>query len=146
MELIEEKAKGKTLKLQPKGVPAATDVVDLMQRLKESVAQSAQRKAGKPRALPAQGTREAAKKANIPLTQTRVGSMLTSFFTPGPVVDWNSAKLSDTKRYGQFFNKMLEQGIYLAPSQFEAAFLSTAHSSTDIEKTIRAAHTAFKSL
>ena len=94
----------------------------------------------------AKGFGEAAKKANIPLTQTRVGSMLTSFFTPGPVVDWNSAKLSDTKRYGQFFNKMLEQGIYLAPSQFEAAFLSTAHSSGDIEKTIRAAYSAFKAL
>jgi DNA end-binding protein Ku len=64
MELIEEKSKGKTIKLQPKAAPAATDVVDLMQRLKESVAQSVQRKAGKPRALPAQGTREAAKKAN----------------------------------------------------------------------------------
>lgn len=94
----------------------------------------------------AKGIGEAAKKANIPLTQTRVGSMLTSFFTAGPVVDWNSAKLSDTKRYGQFFHKMLEQGIYLAPSQFEAAFLSTAHSSADIEKTIRAAHAAFKSI
>ena len=94
----------------------------------------------------ARGIGEAAEKANIPLAQTRVGSMLTSFFTPGPVVDWNSAKLSDTKRYGRFFHKMLEQGIYLAPSQFEAAFLSTAHTAADIEKTIRAAHHAFKSL
>ena len=94
----------------------------------------------------AKGIGEAAKKFSITLTQTRVGSMLTSFFTPGPVVDWNSAKRSDTKRYGQFFHLMLDQGIYLAPSQFEAAFLSTAHSSADIEKTIRAAHTAFKNL
>lgn len=94
----------------------------------------------------AKGVGEAAKKAGIPITQTRVGSMLTSFFTAGPIVDWNSAKLSDTKRYGQFFHKMLNQGVYLAPSQFEAAFLSTAHSSADIEKTIRAAHAAFKSL
>ena len=94
----------------------------------------------------AKGVGEAAKKAGIPITQTRVGSMLTSFFTAGPIVDWNSAKLSDTKRYGQFFHKMLDQGVYLAPSQFEAAFLSTAHSSADIEKTIRAAHAAFKSL
>jgi glutamate-1-semialdehyde 2,1-aminomutase len=94
----------------------------------------------------AKGISEASKKANIPLTQTRVGSMLTSFFTAGQVVDWNSAKLSDTKRYGQFFHKMLEQGIYLAPSQFEAAFLSTAHSASDIEKTIRAVHSAFKTL
>jgi len=94
----------------------------------------------------AKGIGEASKKANIPLTQTRVGSMLTSFFTADHVVDWNSAKLSDTKRYGQFFHKMLEQGIYLAPSQFEAAFLSTAHSASDIDKTIRAAHSALKSL
>lgn len=94
----------------------------------------------------AKGIGEAAKKAGIPLTQTRVGSMLTSFFTTGPVMDWNSAKRSDTKRYGQFFHKMLEQGVYFAPSQFEAAFLSTAHTSADIEKTIRAAHAAFKSL
>jgi glutamate-1-semialdehyde 2,1-aminomutase len=94
----------------------------------------------------AKGIGEAAKKAGIPLTQTRVGSMLTSFFTPGPVVDWNTAKQSDTKRYGQFFHQMLEQGIYLAPSQFEAAFLSTAHTSADIDKTIKAAAAAFKNL
>ena len=94
----------------------------------------------------AKGVGEAAKKTGIPITQTRVGSMLTSFFTAGPIVDWNSAKLSDTKRYGQFFHKMLDQGVYLAPSQFEATFLSTAHTSVDIEKTIRAAHAAFKSL
>ncbi|MEK6785346.1 MAG: aspartate aminotransferase family protein, partial [Nitrospirota bacterium] len=50
------------------------------------------------------------------------------------------------KRYGQFFHHMLEQGVYLAPSQFEAAFLSTAHSTQDIEKTLRAVHTAFKKL
>lgn len=94
----------------------------------------------------AKGIGEAAKKAGVPITQTRVGSMLTTFFTPSPVVDWNSAKQSDTKRYGQFFHHMLEQGVYLAPSQFEAAFLSTAHTTQDIEKTIRAAHTAFKKL
>ncbi|HBH82118.1 MAG TPA: aspartate aminotransferase family protein, partial [Nitrospira sp.] len=94
----------------------------------------------------AKGIGEAAKRAGVPVTQTRVGSMLTTFFTPGPVVDWSTAKQSDTKRYGQFFHSMLEQGVYLAPSQFEAAFLSTAHSNQDIEKTIRAAHSAFKKL
>ncbi|WP_455378016.1 glutamate-1-semialdehyde 2,1-aminomutase [Petrachloros mirabilis] len=94
----------------------------------------------------ARGIGDAAKKSGIPLTQTRVGSMLTSFFTPEPVVDWNSAKRSDTKRYGQFFHKMLEQGVYFAPSQFEAAFLSTTHTAADVEKTIRAAHAVFKSL
>ena len=94
----------------------------------------------------ARGLADEAKRAGIALTQTRVGSMLTSFFTQEPVVDWNSAKKADTKRYGLFFHGMLEQGIYLAPSQFEAAFLSTAHTSADIEKTIRAARVAFKSL
>lgn len=94
----------------------------------------------------ARGLADEAKRAGIALTHTRVGSMLTSFFTQEPVVDWNSAKKSDTKRYGLFFHGMLEQGIYLAPSQFEAAFLSTAHTSADIEKTIRAARVAFKSL
>jgi glutamate-1-semialdehyde 2,1-aminomutase len=94
----------------------------------------------------AEGIGREAKQAGIPLIQHRIGSMMTSFFTSEPVVDWNSAKRSDTKRYGQFFHRMLEQGIYLAPSQFEAAFLSTAHSSSDIERTIKAARTAFKSL
>jgi glutamate-1-semialdehyde 2,1-aminomutase len=94
----------------------------------------------------AKGMGDAAKKAGVPLTQTRVGSMLGAFFSSGPVVDWNTAKLSDTKRYGQFFHAMLEQGVYFAPSQFEAAFLSTAHSSRDIEYTIKAAHLAFKAL
>jgi glutamate-1-semialdehyde 2,1-aminomutase len=82
----------------------------------------------------------------VPLTQTRVGSILGAFFTAGPVLDWNTAKLSDTKRYGQFFHQMLEQGVYLAPSQFEAAFLSTSHSDRDIEYTIKTAAAAFKKL
>ncbi|HXX74992.1 MAG TPA: glutamate-1-semialdehyde 2,1-aminomutase [Nitrospiraceae bacterium] len=94
----------------------------------------------------AKGLGEAAKKAGVPYTQTRVGSMLCGFFTSGSVVDWNTAKQSDTKRYGIFFHMMLEQGVYFAPSQFEAAFLSTAHTSADIEKTVRAAHAAFKTL
>jgi glutamate-1-semialdehyde 2,1-aminomutase len=94
----------------------------------------------------AEGIGKEAKRAGIPLVQHRVGSMMTSFFTSEPVVDWNSAKRSDTKRYGQFFHGMLDQGIYLAPSQFEAAFVSTAHTTGDIERTIKAARAAFKSL
>jgi glutamate-1-semialdehyde 2,1-aminomutase len=94
----------------------------------------------------AEGIGKEAKRAGIPIVQHRVGSMLTAFFTSDPVIDWNSAKRSDTKRYAQFFQNMLEQGVYLAPSQFEAAFLSTAHSSADVERTIKAARTAFKSL
>ena len=72
------------------------------------------------------------------ITVNRVGSMFTYFFTDRPVTDWESAKRSDTERFGRFFRGMLGQGVYLAPSQFEAAFVSAAHSEQDIEKTIRA--------
>ncbi len=114
--------------------------------LKQLKARGVYKKLDERSAALSKGIGDAAKKAGIPLTQTRVGSMMAAFFTAGPVVDWNTARQSDTKRYGQFFHRMLEQGIYFAPSQFEAAFLSTAHSVQDIEKTIRAAHTVFKSL
>ncbi len=69
----------------------------------------------------------------------RVGSMFTFFFQDGPVTDWESAKRSDTARFGRFFRHMLDRGIYLAPSQFEAAFLSAAHTEEDIRKTAAAA-------
>jgi glutamate-1-semialdehyde 2,1-aminomutase len=117
-----------------------------IETLKQLKARGVYKKLEEKSAALAKGIGDAAKKAGVPLTQTRVGSILGAFFTSGPVVDWNTAKLSDTKRYGQFFHAMLEQGVYLAPSQFEAAFLSTAHSTSDIEYTIKAAHSAFKSL
>jgi glutamate-1-semialdehyde 2,1-aminomutase len=69
--------------------------------------------------------------------------MFTFFFTGGPVTDYESAKRSDTARFGRFFRAMLDRGIYLAPSQFEAAFLSAAHSEEDIRKTVAAAREAF---
>jgi glutamate-1-semialdehyde 2,1-aminomutase len=94
----------------------------------------------------AEGLWHAARKAGVPVTQTRVGSMLTTFFTPGPVADYASAKQSDTQAYAKFFHRMLDHGVYLAPSQFEAAFLSTAHTITDIERTIKAAYRAFRHL
>lgn len=94
----------------------------------------------------AEGLKDAAKKAGVPLTQTRVGSILGAFFTKGPVVDWATAKQSDTQRYATFFRRMLEKGVYFAPSQFEAAFLSTAHTEADIEKTVAAARAVLKSL
>jgi glutamate-1-semialdehyde 2,1-aminomutase len=83
--------------------------------------------------------------AEVPagVTVNRVGSMFTFFFTEGPVTDWESAKVSDTARFGRFFRAMLERGIYLAPSQFEAAFLGAAHSDEDIERTIAATKDAF---
>lgn len=70
------------------------------------------------------------------VTVNRVGSMFTLFFAGGPVTDWESAKRSDTARFGRFFRAMLDHGIYLAPSQFEAAFVSAAHSEEDIRRTV----------
>lgn len=77
------------------------------------------------------------------ITINRVGSMFTFFFTPEPVTDWESAKQSDTARFGKFFHHMLEQGVYLAPSQFEAGFVSFAHSEADIQATVQAAKAFF---
>ena len=73
------------------------------------------------------------------MTVNRVGSMFTLFFTDQPVTDYESAKLSDTARFGRYFRLMLDRGIYLAPSQFEAAFVSAAHTDEDITRTIAAA-------
>jgi glutamate-1-semialdehyde 2,1-aminomutase len=78
------------------------------------------------------------------ITINRVGAMFTFFFSPDPVTDWDSAKKCDTARFGEFFHFMLERGIYLAPSQFEAAFLSTAHSEEDIRYTVAAAREFFR--
>ena len=80
------------------------------------------------------------------LTVNRVGSMATVFFTRGPVLDWTSAAKSDTRAFGRFFRAMLAQGIYLPPSQFEAWFVSAAHTDADIQRTIQAAESALKSL
>jgi glutamate-1-semialdehyde 2,1-aminomutase len=76
------------------------------------------------------------------VTVNRVGSMFTFFFTQGPVTDWDSAKHCNTAKFGDFFRAMLERGIYLAPSQFEAAFISAAHTDEDIDRTIAAAKEA----
>jgi glutamate-1-semialdehyde 2,1-aminomutase len=73
----------------------------------------------------------------------RVGSMFTFFFTDAPVTDWESAKRCDTTRFAHFFHHMLERGIYLAPSQFEAGFVSSAHSAADIAQTVQSARQFF---
>jgi glutamate-1-semialdehyde 2,1-aminomutase len=72
------------------------------------------------------------------MTVNRVGSMFTFFFTPDPVVDWDSAARSDKAQFAKLFHFMLERGVYLAPSQFEAGFISTAHSEADIQNTVDA--------
>lgn len=89
---------------------------------------------------------ELAAKSHIPVTLNRVGSMFTLFFHEGPVTDYASAKKSDTARYAKFFHAMLEEGIYLAPSQFECGFVSLAHHYHCLEKTIQAAERVFKTL
>jgi glutamate-1-semialdehyde 2,1-aminomutase len=89
------------------------------------------------------GVAAAAKDADIAICHNRVGSMFTWFFAPGPVTDWRSAAKCDTKAFGSFFRAMLENGIYLPPSQFEAAFIGAAHSERDVQQTIAAAKQAF---
>jgi glutamate-1-semialdehyde 2,1-aminomutase len=106
------------------------------------------------------GVVKAARDAGVPLFASRVGAMFTLFFTPRnpspgmednpagglPVTGWDSARKADTKKFGFFFHEMLKRGIYLAPSQFEAGFLSTAHEAADLEKTIAAAREALAAL
>ena len=97
-------------------------------------------------AFVAEGIAKAAKDAGFPLYSTRVGSMFCAFFSDEPVYDWTSAAKCDTKAFAKYFTAMLEEGIYLAPSQFETAFVSIAHTEQDLEKTIAAAAKCFKAL
>jgi glutamate-1-semialdehyde 2,1-aminomutase len=90
-----------------------------------------------------EGLAEAARKAGVPVQVNRVGSMLTVYFSATPVFDAASARKADAKRFGRFFHAMLERGVYLPPSQFEAAFVSAAHSDEDVDQTLHAAEGAF---
>ncbi len=92
-----------------------------------------------------EGVASAAKDAGVTLCHNRVGSMFTWFFVRSPVTDWTSAAKSDTEAFGRFFRTMLENGIYLPPSQFEAAFLGAAHTEHDLQQTVAAAKQAFAS-
>jgi glutamate-1-semialdehyde 2,1-aminomutase len=82
----------------------------------------------------------------LPVTSNRVGSMMTMFFTKHDVTDYESAKTANTERYARYFQKMLDRGIYLAPSQFEAAFVSLAHTDEDIDMAVQSAHVALDGL
>jgi glutamate-1-semialdehyde 2,1-aminomutase len=94
----------------------------------------------------AQGVALEAARAGVGMTLNRVGSMWTWFFQNGPVTNYEEASRSDTTAYGIFHRAMLEQGIWLPPSQFEAAFLSTAHGDAEVKATIEAARAAFQSV
>jgi glutamate-1-semialdehyde 2,1-aminomutase len=92
------------------------------------------------------GIKDAAKSADVPVTFNRCGSMFCAYFTGGPVWNVADAMRSDRERFKKYFHGMLAEGIYLAPSQFEAGFISTAHSKTDIEKTVHAAAKVLRGL
>ena len=92
-----------------------------------------------------QGLRDAARGAEVPVQINRAGSAMTLFFAPAAVTDYASARRSDTDAYGRFFRAMLDAGVYLPPSQFEAALVSLAHSEQDIDTTIGVAREAFRS-
>lgn len=89
---------------------------------------------------------ESADELGVPVTVNRATGLLTVFFTEGPVKDYVTAKTSNTKRFAQFFIEMMEQGIYLPPSQFEAWFISMAHTQKDLDRTIEACDTAFRKI
>ena len=89
------------------------------------------------------GVMAAARDAGVSLCANRVGSMFTWFFQKGPVTDWDSASKSNTEAFGKFFHAVLDAGVYLPPSQYEAAFLGATHSEEDVQRTIAAAKQAF---
>jgi glutamate-1-semialdehyde 2,1-aminomutase len=90
------------------------------------------------------GLSAVAEEVGVPSVTQRVGTMFTTFFTGQPVVNWATAKTADTKKFGAFFQAMLEQGVYLAPSQFEAGFMSIAHGEVELNTTVAAAESAFR--
>lgn len=92
------------------------------------------------------GLEEAARKHRIAIHLNRFGSMFTVFFTKETVIDFKTAKTADTRMFARFFRGMLEKGVYLPPSQFEAAFVSAAHTEEDVAYTIGAAHQVFETL
>jgi len=93
-----------------------------------------------------EGMNDAAREAGVLTHTNRVGSMFTMFFNEGPVTDWASAARSDRECFGKFFHAMLSEGVYLAPSQFEAGFIGTAHTDELLDRTIEAARKAFRAL
>ena len=91
-----------------------------------------------------QGMKDAASKANVPVQFNRIGSMFCGYFTSQPVHNLADAMKSDRERFAKFFHGLLDRGVYLAPSQFEAGFISLAHSSAQIDQTVAAAFEVMK--
>jgi glutamate-1-semialdehyde 2,1-aminomutase len=94
----------------------------------------------------ATGLTQAAAKAGVPHQMTRMGSMMTLFFNEQPVVDWDTASRSDTALFGRYFWGLIERGVYMPCSQYEALFVSAVHSTNDIDATIAAAEKTLATL
>jgi len=126
-----------TLSGNPLAVTAGIETLRLLRerRLYERLEAMAQRLCD--------GLQAAARQAGVAVYTTRIGSMFCTFFASQPVTDYSSANTADTAKFRRYFHAMLEAGVYLAPSQFEAGFISTAHTDSDIERTIEASHRAF---
>lgn len=129
-----------TLSGNPLAMTAGIETLKLLQE--EGFYQRLEEKS----AFVAEGIAKAAKDAGFPLYSTRVGSMFCAFFSGAPVTDWESAARCDTGAFARYFRAMLEEGVYLAPSQFETAFVSIAHGEKELERTVAAAAKCFKGL
>jgi glutamate-1-semialdehyde 2,1-aminomutase len=92
------------------------------------------------------GVQDAARRAGVSVYSIRIGSMFCTFFTDRAVVDYASTSFADTARFRRYFHALLDAGIYVAPSQFEAGFVSVAHTADDIERTIEASDRAFRAV
>ncbi|MBM4136998.1 MAG: glutamate-1-semialdehyde-2,1-aminomutase [Nitrospira sp.] len=126
-----------TLSGNPLAVTAGIETLKILS--KENTYKNLEQKA----ATLEKGLVDAAKKSGIKTKFYRAGTMFCTYFTDKDVFDYASAKLSDTKTFSKFFHSMLRRGIYIAPSQFEAGFISLAHTGKDIEKTVKAAYESF---
>lgn len=126
-----------TLAGNPLAMSAGIATLNLLKA--EGIWQNLEQAAGRLEA----GISSAAKKAGIPIRQTRVGTMFTTFFSETEPRDWSTVKVADKEHFRKFFQKMLGNGVYLAPSQFEAGFISIMHNETIIEETIAAVMDAF---
>ncbi|MCL5256991.1 MAG: glutamate-1-semialdehyde 2,1-aminomutase [Chloroflexi bacterium] len=127
-----------TLAGNPLAMSAGIEMLKILQR------PGAYEQLDKTSARLADGIGAAAKEAGVAISQTRVGSMQSAFFTDQKVTDYETAKTSDTKKFAAFFRALLERGVYIAPSQFESTFVSLAHTGEDIDRTVAAAREAFK--
>jgi glutamate-1-semialdehyde 2,1-aminomutase len=129
-----------TLSGNPMAMTAGLETLDLLKSKK--VYQALEEKTS----YVTEAIARSAEERGIPITINRATGLFTVFFIQGPVTHYQKAKMSDTKRFAQFFIQMMEEGIYLPPSQFEAWFVSLAHTQKDLDKTIEACDSAFKRL